>query len=338
MNHALPASLKDVQEAATRLQGHIITTPLVEAPLLEKELGFRLLVKAENTQLTGSFKVRGALNQILQLTKEEKQKGVIAISSGNHAQAVAYAAATAGTKATIVMPQDAPQLKLNNTRRYGAEIVTYNRDTDDREEIGQRIARERGLCMIHPYNDGRTIAGQGTCGIEIFEQMKAKGASPAAILVNCSGGGLAAGISLSRDLYSDEKPMIYSTEPEYFDDMKLSLESGGIVKHNKTSGSICDALMAMSPGDKTFSILRHQKARGFAASDAQTEAAMSLAAEYFKLVLEPGGAVSIACACLNRDMFRGKTVVAVGSGGNVDPGVYTGMLERGYANRKLLFS
>ena len=192
--------------------------------------------------------------------------------------------------------------------------------------------------MIHPYNDARTIAGQGTAGIEIFEQAKAKGLTPDAILINCSGGGLSAGISLTRELYGSKKPQIYTTEPDTFDEMRTSLAGGTIVHNQKPSGSICDALLAMSPGTHTFPILQQQKAKGLAASDPQVEAAMSVASEYFKLVLEPGGAVSLACACLNRDMFRGKTVVAVASGGNVDPDAYTGMIDRGHANRKLLFS
>ena len=212
------------------------------------------------------------------------------------------------------MPQDAPKLKLDNTRRYGAEIVTYNRDTEDREEIGATLSKERGARMIHPYNDARTIAGQGTCGIEIFEQSKARGIAPDAIIVNCSGGGLASGISLTRELYGGKKPDIYTSEPDTFDEMKRSLAEGKILANRKPSGSICDALLAMSPGTNSFAILRDEKAQGMAASDACVEAAMSVAAEYFKLTLEPGGAVSLACACLNRDLFRGKTVIAVGSG------------------------
>jgi len=336
MDAPSPISVEDVKQAAARIRAYIVETPLLEAPLLSKELGFRLFVKAENVQLTGSFKVRGAFNQIAQLTDDEKRKGVVAISSGNHAQAVAYAAAAFGVKSTIVMPADAPKLKLENTRRYGAEIVTYNRDTEDREEIGARISREQGSRFIHPYNDARTIAGQGTCGLEIFEQVKAKGVTAAAILVNCSGGGLSAGISLTRSLYSGDKPTVYTTEPDTFDEMRQSLEAGKIMKNQKPSGSICDALLAMSPGTNTLPILLSNQAKGAAASDACVEAAMSLVAEYFKLVLEPGGAVSIACACLNRAMFQGKAVVAVGSGGNVDPEAYIGMLSRGHKNRNLL--
>jgi threonine dehydratase len=338
MTIPLSTTLADVQSAAARIRGHVVTTPLLEAPLLEKLLGYRLLIKAENTQVTGSFKVRGAFNQVAQLTADEKEKGVIAISSGNHAQAVAYAAASFGVKATIVMPHDAPKLKLENTKRYGAEVVTYNRDTEDREEVGRKIGTERGLRMIHPYNDPRTIAGQGTCGLEIFEQTKTKGVTPDAVLINCSGGGLAAGIALTRELYGHKKPAIYTTEPDTFDEMRTSLEIGEIVHNMKPSGSICDALLAMSPGTNTFAILGAEKAQGFAASDACVEAAMSMAAEFFKLVLEPGGAVSLACACLNRKLFRGKTVIAVASGGNVDPDAYTGMITRGLANRKLLFA
>jgi threonine dehydratase len=338
MDASPSVSLKNVKEAAARIRGYIVETSLLEVPLLNKELGFRLLVKAENLQLTGSFKVRGAFNPIAQLTGDERNKGVIAISAGNHSQAVAYAASAFGVKSTIVMPQDAPKLKLGNTRRYGAEIITYDRATENREEIGSRIARERGLRMIHPYDDARTIAGQGTCGLEIFEQCKAKGVAPAAILINCSGGGLSAGIALTRELYTGDKPQIYTAEPDTFDEMRQSLATGKAVTNMKPSGSICDALLAMSPGTNTLPILLANQAKGLAASDACVEAAMSLVAEYFKLILEPGGAVSIACACLNRAMFQGKAVVAVASGGNVDPEAYIGMLTRGLKNRSLLFA
>ncbi|MGE3622319.1 MAG: threonine/serine dehydratase [Bdellovibrionales bacterium] len=331
-------SFKDVQQAAACIAGHIVTTPLLYSPLLDKQLGFRLLVKAENVQVTGSFKVRGAFNQMAQLTDQEKKNGVIAISSGNHAQAVAYAAGVFGVKTTIVMPHDAPRLKLDNTRRYGAEVVTYNRDTEDREQVGAKLSRERGLRMIHPYNDARTIAGQGTAGIEIFEQAKARGLTADAILINCSGGGLAAGVALTRDLYGDKPPDIYTAEPDTFDEMRASLEAGKILHNQKPSGSICDALLAMSPGTHTFPILLDRNAKGLAASDICIEAAMSVAAEYFKLVLEPGGAVSLACACLKRDMFQEKTVVAVASGGNVDPEAYTAMIRRGYSNRSMILT
>jgi threonine dehydratase len=335
MDAPLSVSLENVKEAAARIRGYIVETPLLEAPLLNKHLGFRLLVKAENLQLAGSFKVRGAFNHMAQLTDDEKKKGVIAISTGNHSQAVAYAASTFGVKSIIVMPQDAPKSKLDNTRRYGAEIVTYDRQTENREEIGQRIACERGIRLIHPYNDPRTIAGQGTCGLEIFEQTKARGVSPAAIIVNCGGGGLAAGISLTRELYAGKKPEIFTAEPEAADKMRQSLAAGQVVK--KPGVTICDAL-AVPAGTQTLPILLGSKSKGLAASDACVEAAMSLAAEHLKLVLEPGGAVALACACLNRAMFQGKTVVAVASGGNVDPEAYIGMLTSGLANRKLLFA
>ena len=326
-------SLDDIRTAASCIKGHVIATPLLEAPLLSSRLGFRLLIKAENVQVTGSFKVRGAFNQIAQLTDEENAKGVVAISSGNHAQAVAHAAATFGIKSAIVMPSDAPKLKLENTRRYGAEIITYNREIEDREQIGARVSRERGARLVHPYNDRRTIAGQGTVGLEIFEQTKQRGLTPDAIIVNCSGGGLSAGIAITRALYNGKKPAIFTAEPDMFDEMRRSLASGSIVYNEKPSGSICDALLAMSPGTNTFAILRHENAQGLAASDRQVEAAMSIAADYFKLVLEPGGAVSLACGCLNRETFKGKVVVLVASGGNVDPDKYPGFLERGAANR-----
>ncbi len=310
---------------------YILRTPLLNSPLLDQELGFRLFVKAECLQPAGAFKVRGAFNQILQLSDEEKRAGIMAVSSGNHAQAVAYAAKKFGVAAAILMPHDAPSLKMDNTRAYGAEVITYDRNTGDREKIAKDLAQERKLRLIHPYNDPRTIAGQGTSGLEIFEQTKEMGITPDAILVNCSGGGLASGIALTRELYKTP-PQIYTTEPRLFNDMQRSLDSGTPATNDKLTGSICDALLAPTPGGNTLPILLHHKAKGLSATDEEVEAAMNIAAVHFKLVLEPGGAVGLACACLNRQKFKGKTVVVVASGGNADPAEYPRMLERGQKN------
>ncbi len=331
----LPVSLQNVQNAAARICGYVRQTPLLESSLLNEVLGFRLLVKAECLQVTGSFKARGGFNQLLQLDEETKRQGIIAWSSGNHAQGVAYAAQKLGIKATILMPHDAPQLKMENTRRYGAEIVTYNRDTEDRNEVGNRLTAERGLHLIHSYDAERTIAGQGTVGLEIYNQTCEQGISPDALIVNCCGGGLSSGIAVTCGLY-EKPPMLYTSEPQFFDDARRSLASGTMMKNDRVSGSICDALLMPNMGIKPLQILLHHGAQGLTASDDDAQAAMHVALEYFKLVLEPGGAVSLAAAFLNRQQFQGKTVVAVASGGNVDPDAYIDMLRRGRVHRAKL--
>lgn len=323
----LVVSIDDIQEAALRIRDYVAPTPLLESPALNERLGFRLLVKAEALQHTRSFKVRGAFNQLLQLTEQEKACGVVAISSGNHAQAVAYAAKILGIHATIVMPQDAPRIKLEATRSYGAEIVLYNRNTDDREAIGATLAREKGGArLVHPYNDPRTIAGQGTVGLEIFTQSSALGIAPDAIIVNCGGGSLTSGIASTRVLYS-RPPQIFTAEPAEFNDAQRSLADGQLHKNSRKEGSICDALLTYCLGENTLPILLAHGAIGLTASDAEVEEAMRLAQAHFNLRLEPGGAVSLACATLQRERLKGKIVVAVASGGNVDPEMYNAVLQ-----------
>jgi threonine dehydratase len=319
-------TLADVQEAEARIAPYVATTPLVEAPLLNDEIGFRLLVKAENLQTTGAFKVRGAFNQILQLDEDERRRGVIAVSSGNHAQAVAYAARTLGVPATIVMPSDAPKVKLERTRRYGAAIVAYDRETEDRDAVAEALAVRDGLRIVHPFDDARTIAGQGTIGLEIFRQTRERGVTLDAILTGCSGGGLASGIALTLGLHA-RPPRLYVAEPEDFDDMRRSLAAGAAQRNEKRSGSICDALLAPTPGRNTLPILLAHRAEGLAASDADVEAAMTIAADHLNLVIEPGGAAALACALAERERFAGLTVAVVASGGNIDTADYAKLLR-----------
>lgn len=326
----LAVSLQDVTAAAARIAPYIATTPLLEAPLLSAELGFRLLLKAENLQLTGSFKVRGAFNQILQASEKEKRRGVVALSSGNHAQAVAYAGKTLGVPVTIVLPSDAPAIKVSRTRGYGGEIVVYDRKSEDREALARRIAREKSLRLIHPYDDPRTIAGQGSIGLEVFTELEARGIEPNAILLSCGGGGLAAGVALTRDLYR-RPPRIFTVEPDAFDDMRRSLAAGKIIASPTRSGSVCDALSAASPGVETFAILRDAGAQGLAVADRDVEAAMTVAATYFNIVLEPGGAAALAGALRERGRFVGGATVVVASGGNVDIGYFAAAIGRGAA-------
>jgi threonine dehydratase len=321
-------AIEDVAAAAARISPYIVATPLLEAPLLSEELGFRLLLKAENLQLTGSFKVRGAFNQILQASEREKRRGVVALSSGNHAQAVAYAGRALGASVTIVLPRDAPAVKVARTRRYGAEIVFYDRESEDREAVARRVAREKSQRLIHPYDDARTIAGQGSIGIEIFTQTEARGLEPDAILMSCGGGGLAAGVALTRDLYR-RPARIFTVEPSAFDDMRQSLLAGKIIASRIRVGSVCDALSAASPGATTFAILRHARAEGLTVEDRNVEAAMAVAAAHFNIVLEPGGAAALAGALAERKRFAGGVVVAVASGGNVDLDYFAAALGRG---------
>ena len=333
MNAHLPVSYQDIEAAAKRLKGFVRKTPLLESTLLNENLGYRLLVKAENLQVTGSFKARGAFNQLLQLDKDMVEKGIMAWSSGNHAQGVAYAGQKLSVPTTILMPHDAPRLKMNNTRNYGAKIITYNRDTEDRNVVGNRLTAELGLHLVHSYDAAKTIAGQGTVGLEIFEQTKEQGFVPDALIVNCCGGGLASGIAITRELY-DRPPALITAEPENFDDAKRSLEAGSLRSNDRLNGSICDALMMPSMGLNPLQILLHHAAKGMTASDERVKVAMAVAAEYFKLLLEPGGAVGLATAFFNREQFQGQTVVVVASGGNVDPEAYASMLLEGQKMRK----
>ncbi|MBX6366562.1 MAG: threonine/serine dehydratase [Rhodospirillales bacterium] len=313
----LPVTLADIKAAAERLRGKAIRTPLLNVPALDDELGFRLFIKAEPLQRTGSFKFRGAYNTMALLDPEARARGVVAFSSGNHAQGVAAAAQLLGIRSTIVMPKDAPSIKIENTRSYGAEVVLYDRDREDREAIARRIAEDRGATTVKPFDDVRIIAGQGTTGLEIAEQAADAGVTVDAVIANCSGGGLVTGCAVALAALSPTTE-VYSSEPAEYDDMARSLSAGTRQTNAPASRSFCDALLAPMPGEITFSIARRLLAGGFSADDAAVARAMALAFERFKLVIEPGGAVSLACALQQRDRFRGRTVVVVASGGNVD--------------------
>ncbi|MBM3534626.1 MAG: threonine/serine dehydratase [Alphaproteobacteria bacterium] len=308
----------DVRRAAERIRAVATVTPLIESPLLNEELGGRLLVKCEMLQRTGSFKFRGAYNRISTIPEAERKGGVVAFSSGNHAQGVAAAALMLGVKAAIVMPRDAPRLKIDNTRAFGAEVVLYDRFGESRDEIAARLSRERGSTLVKPFDDPGVISGQGTIGLEIASQTKALGTVPDAVLAGCSGGGLIAGIALglSADL---PKTTVYSVEPAGLDDMARSLESGRPEKNDPAARSICDALLAPTPGDITFAIAKQRLKGGLAVTDAEVRKAMALAFRHFKIVCEPGGAVGIAAVMTGKVPTKGRTVVVVASGGNVDP-------------------
>ena len=314
-----------ITAAALRLKGHAVRTPLLNAPLLDAAAGRRIFVKAECLQKTGSFKYRGARSAVSALDPETRARGVIAYSSGNHAQGVALAAREMGTSAVIIMPADAPAMKIDNTRALGGEVVLYDRDTEDRDAIGARLSAERGLTLIKPFDNEEVIAGQGTTGLEIAEQAAEAGVSDADVLVCCGGGGLTSGIALAL---ADRAPgfTVHPVEPQGFDDVARSLAAGSIQTNNRMSGSVCDAIVTPSPGKITFPILKALCGPGYAVSDDEALRAMAMAFATLKIVLEPGGAVSLAAALWHRDDDR--DVIVVASGGNVDAPVFRGALER----------
>ena len=316
----LPA-LGDIERAARRLRGAIVTTPLLESAELNERLGCRLLVKAECLQRTGSFKIRGALNRIARLTPAERKRGVVAFSSGNHAQGVAAAARQMGVRATIVMPKDAPAVKIANTRGHGARVVLYDRFKELREAIAAEIARADRAVIVPPFEDPDVIAGQGTCGLELAAQAKAAAARLDFVVVPASGGGLASGTALAL---ADRSPAtrVITAEPQEFDDVARSLKAGRRATNKPGKASICDALMAPTPGELTFAILRAAKVKGVAVSDAEVMDAMVTAFSAFHIVVEPGGAVALAAVLAGRIRTKGKSIAVICSGGNVDPALF----------------
>lgn len=316
---ALPA-IDDVRAAAKRIAGHAVRTPLLSNALLDEATGARVLIKPENMQRTGTFKFRGAYNAIAVLSHEVRLAGIVAVSSGNHAQGVAEAARLFGAASTIVMPADAPEIKRRRTERSGGRVVTYDRRTEDRDTVVAAHIAKHGGTLIHPYNDFHVIAGQGTIGLEVAEDCAARGIVPDAVLVPCGGGGLSSGVGLAlRDAY----PSIALTlvEPDGFDDYRRSLAEDRIVANTATAGSICDALLASSPGAVGFALNRANHARAVSVSDAEALAAVAFAFRELKLVAEPGGAVGLAALLSGKVAARGETVVVVLSGGNIDPPV-----------------
>jgi threonine dehydratase len=265
------------------------------------------------------------------ITGDSKRNGVVAYSSGNHAQGVAAAAQILGMPAVIVMPSDAPAIKLRNTKAYGAEVVVYDRRGEDREAIGGKIARERGAAIVPPYEDPYIIAGQGTIGLEIARQAEALGATLDAVLVQCSGGGLSSGIATSIKARSPHT-QVYSVEPSGFDDLSRSLKSGRRERNAPEARSICDALLAATPGELTFSINSRLLSGGLVVTDAEVRAAMLAAFNELKLVVEPGGAVSLAAALSGKIPTAGRTIAVVCSGGNVDPEMFRACLEPAAGN------
>ena len=323
MSSLATPTFADVQAAARRLEGVTIRTPLLENERVNRQLGGRLFLKAECLQRTGSFKLRGAYNFLASMSEADRARGVVGWSSGNHAQGLAEAARLLATKATIVMPADAPALKVANTRASGAEIVLYDRVKDSREEIGQEIATRTGATIVPPYDHPWILTGQGTAGLEIAEQVSALGVTLDAVAAPCSGGGLATGVALGVKGISPTTT-VHAGEPAGFDDLARSLASGTKQKNEKLSGSICDALLAPTPGDVTFPLAQLLLGPGLVVTDEQVLDAMELAFREFKLVLEPGGAVALTGKLPVKD----RTVAVVCSGGNVDHATFKRALDR----------
>jgi len=308
---------RDIEKAADRLSGVAVRTPLLSNRQLDAVAGGKVLVKPECLQVTGSFKIRGAYNFLSQLNPGEAECGVVAFSSGNHAQGVAAAGTMLGIATAIVMPEDAPRAKLENTRRLGGEVITYDRYTGDREAIARELAAKRGAVVVPSYDHEYIISGQGTVGLEIAQQCAELKVEPDQVLVNCGGGGLIAGTATAlKANYADVE--VHPVEPEDFDDTARSLLSGEREHIDPSKRSICDALQAHSPGEMTFSINRALLGSGLVVSDTEVRAAMRFAFANLKLVVEPGGAVALAAILSGKIDTRDRTTVVVISGGNVD--------------------
>ncbi|MCJ7589837.1 MAG: threonine/serine dehydratase [Woeseiaceae bacterium] len=307
----------DVEEAARRLDGVSVRTPLLQNFELDQMAGGKVLIKPECLQVTGSFKIRGAYNRLRQLTAEQASNGVVAWSSGNHAQGVAAAGSMLGIRTTIVMPSDAPKAKLENTKRLGGEVITYDRYTGDRESIARQIAAERNAALVPSYDHEHIIAGQGTVGLELAEDANSLGMPPDQVLIPCGGGGLSSGCALAiKSRLPDTR--VYAVEPADFDDTARSFQCGERVRIDDSARSICDSLQTSTPGALTFDINRHLLSGVLTVTDAEVRSAIRFAFRNLKLVVEPGGAVALAAVLSGKLDTKGKTTAIVLSGGNID--------------------
>ncbi len=313
-------TIDDIRAAAARIAPHAQITPVLTSPALDARADGRVLLKAEVLQHTGSFKLRGALNRLLQLTDDERSRGVVAYSSGNHAQAVAYSAALLGMRSVIIMPKDAPALKIERTRAFGGEVVLYDRYTEDRVAIGGAIAQEHGLTIVPPFEDRHIVAGQGTLALEALAQAAAMGYTPDMLLVCCGGGGLTAGCALAAEAVSPTT-VVHPCEPAEFDDTARSLRLGYRVANEPGKRSICDAIVTEIPGEFTFSINQPRVGAGLTVTDDEVLAAIAFAVRELKLVVEPGGAAALAALLAGKIETQGRTTMVVVTGGNIDPAI-----------------
>lgn len=320
MTTPAPPAVADIRHAAERLRGMIVETPLIESQALNERYNARILIKPETLQRTGSFKFRGAYNKISGLSEAERGRGLVAFSSGNHAQGVAASAALFGIDALIAMPTDAPAIKVANVKKAGAKVIHFDRFRDDRMAFVKSYLDE-GRVLVPPFDDPDIVAGQGTIGLELVAQAERMGVKLDAVLAPCGGGGLIGGISLAVKDASPET-QVWAVEPENFDDTRRSLAEGKRVPNEPGHNSICDAILTHEPGAITFEINRRTLSGGIAVSDEAVAAAMREAAAYLKLVVEPGGVVGLAAITSGRIDVAGKTVAVVLSGGNVDLDAY----------------
>jgi threonine dehydratase len=316
----------DIEAAAGRLAGVAVETPLIESPALNERLSARVLIKAETLQRVGAFKFRGAYNRLAQLRPDERRAGVVAFSSGNHAQGVALAARLLGMPALIVMPSDAPQVKVEATRAYGAQVRLYDRLTESREAIAAEIAAERGAVVVPAFDDLKIMAGQGTVGLELARQAEARGAKLDLVLAPVSGGGLLSGIAVALERLAPAAEL-WGVEPAGFEDLRQSLEAGRRVTIRPAGRSLCDALESPFPGELTFPILQRRLAGAAAVTDAEVAEAMRYAFGVVKLVAEPGGAAGLAALLAGKLAAQGRTVGLVLSGANVDPDLFARVIR-----------
>ena len=321
----MSVTVADIEAAADRIAGQAIVTPLLESAALNERLDGRVLIKAETLQRVGAFKSRGAYNRLVQMTSEERVGGVVAFSSGNHAQGVALAAKLLGMPAIIVIPSDAPRIKVEATRGYGAEIRFYDRATDDREAISHELAHERNAVIVPAFNDPHIIAGQGTVGLEIAEQARSAAVDVDLLMGPVGGGGLMAGASIAMKA-QHQALSAFGVEPVGFDDARLSLLAGVRQPAPPAPRSLCDALEAPMLGDLTFPILRETLSGVLTVSDAEVAEAMRFAFNHLKLVVEPGGSVALAALLAGKLQLSGRTTAIILSGGNVDPGLFQRVL------------
>lgn len=319
-------SLSDIEAARERIAGEAVRTPLMSSAYLNSVTGGRIFLKCENLQRTGSFKFRGAYNALSAMGAEQRARGIIAVSSGNHAQGVAEAARLFGAEATIFMPADAPAIKTDRVRRSGATIIPFDRHGDDRDVLAKKLCEETGAVFVRPFDDPLVMAGQGTSGLELVEQLQSEGLSADLGLICCGGGGLCAGVSTAwRSAFPAMD--IYAVEPDDFDDTRRSLESGERLANPSGVTSICDAILTERPGALTFPVNLANGVRGLSVSDDEVLAAVAFAFRELKLVVEPGGAVCLAALLANKLDVNGKVVVALLSGGNADPSMIARALE-----------
>lgn len=319
-------SADGVRRAANIIKGHAIRTPLIENEYLNEKIGGRIFLKAEMLQHCGSFKFRGAYNLISQLSSEERQRGIIAWSSGNHAQGVARAASLFGVRAAIVMPEDTPEIKAFNVRRYGAEIIPYDRYKDDREEIARQIQVERGMVLAPSYDHPLIMEGQGTLALEVAQDLREQNIELDDFVVCCGGGGLTAGCAtILRDVSAQTN--IWIAEPEGFAETKATLETGERHTADVKARTICDAIATPTPGRLTLPILQQTVKGGVAVSEDDVIEAIIFAYKHLKLVVEPGGAVALAAVLSGKIKVDNKVVAATLSGGNIDPALFGKLLK-----------